>query len=40
MGTYSVPEEIRKMKAVGTIIKVVKGNYYVYTNTRHKDSES
>ena len=40
MGAYTVPEEIRKMKPVGTIIKVVKGNYYVYTNSRHKDQES
>jgi len=40
MGNYSVPEDVRKMKPVGSIIKVVKGNYYVYTNSRHKDTES
>lgn len=40
MGAYAVPEEIRRMKPVGTIVKVVKGGYYVYTNSRHKDPET
>lgn len=40
MGTYTVPEEIRKMKPKGTTVKVVNGSYYVYTNTRHKDEAS
>ncbi len=37
MGAYSVPEEIRKLKPTGTIIKVVKGKYYVYSHSQHKD---
>lgn len=37
MGVYSVPEEIRKLKPTGTIIKVVKGKYYVYSHSQHKD---
>ena len=40
MGDYSVPEEIRKLKPVGTIIKVVKGKYYVYSHTQHKDPDT
>ncbi len=38
MGAYSVPEEIRKLKPTGTIIKVVKGKYYVYSHSQHKDA--
>ncbi len=30
MGKYSVPEEIRKMRPQGTMVKNVKGHYYVY----------
>lgn len=37
MGAYSVPEEIRKLKPTGTSIKVVKGKYYVYSHSQHKD---
>lgn len=37
MGAYSVPEEIRKLKPKGTIVKVVKGKYYVYSHSQHKD---
>ncbi len=40
MGAYSVPEEIRKLKPTGTIIKVVKGKYYVYSHTQHKDPDT
>jgi hypothetical protein len=27
---YSVPQEIRALKPVGTMVKVIRGNYYVY----------
>ena len=37
MGAYSVPEEIRKLKPKGTIVKVISGNYYVYSHSQHKD---
>lgn len=30
MGKYSVPEEIRKMRPTGTMVKNIKGHYYVY----------
>lgn len=30
MGMYSVPDSIRKMKPVGTMVKAIKGRYYVY----------
>ena len=30
MGNYSVPEEIRKMRPPGTMVKNVKGHFYVY----------
>ncbi len=30
MGKYSVPEEIRKFKPKGTMVKVLNGKYYVY----------
>ena len=30
MGKYSVPDEIRKFKPVGTMVKVINGHYYVY----------
>ena len=33
MGNYSVPEEIRKMRPQGTMIKKVKNHYYVYEYT-------
>ena len=37
MGAYSVPQEIRTLKPVGTIVKCIKGKYYVYTHSQHKD---
>lgn len=37
MGAYSVPQEIRALKPVGTIVKCIKGKYYVYTHSQHKD---
>lgn len=40
MGVYSVPEEIRKLKPVGTIVKCIRGKYYVYTHSQHKDPTS
>lgn len=30
MGKYSVPEEIRKQKPKGTMVKLINGGYYVY----------
>ena len=33
MGKYSVPEEIRKMKPKGTMVKVINGKYYVYEHS-------
>ena len=30
MGKYSVPEEIRKMRPSGTMVKNIKGHFYVY----------
>ena len=33
MGNYSVPEEIRKMRPQGTMVKKVKNRYYVYEYT-------
>lgn len=30
MGNYTVPEEIRKMRPLGTTVKNIKGHYYVY----------
>lgn len=36
MGKYSVPEEIRKFKPKGTMVKVINGKYYVYEQTNVK----
>ena len=36
MGDYSVPETIRAMKPRGTIVKRLKGHYYVYTCRNEK----
>lgn len=33
MGNYSVPENIRKMKPQGTMVKKIKNGYYVYNYT-------
>lgn len=33
MGNYTVPEEIRKMRPLGTTVKNIKGHYYVYEYT-------
>lgn len=40
MGTYSVPEEIRRLKPKGTSVKIIKGNYYVYSHSQIKDPET
>ena len=37
MGKYSVPEEIRKHKPKGSVVKLVKNGYYVYGQTNIKD---
>ena len=37
MGSYAVPENIRKQKPKGTMVKVIKGNYYVYEYTNITD---
>lgn len=37
MGEYSVPAEIRALKPKGTIVKRIKGNYYVYSHSQSKD---
>lgn len=39
MGKYSVPENIRKMKPKGTMVKVIHGKYYVYEYFNRKNSE-
>jgi len=33
MGNYAVPEEIRKMRPMGTTVKNIKGHFYVYEYT-------
>lgn len=40
MGDYSVPENIRALKPKGTIIKKIKGNYYVYSHSQVKDEKT
>lgn len=40
MGKYSVPEEIRKLKPKGSVVKVVKDGYYVYSQKNIKDPVS
>ena len=37
MGNYSVPEEIRKQKPKGTMVKNISGHYYVYEYTGYTD---
>ncbi len=37
MGKYEVPEEIRKLKPKGTVIKRLNDKYYVYTQKHIKD---
>lgn len=37
MGKYSVPEEIRKLKPKGSVVKVIKNGYYVYGQKNIKD---
>ena len=39
MGKYSVPEEIRKLKPRGTMVKAISGHYYVYEFKTVRDSE-
>lgn len=36
MGKYAVPEEIRKLKPKGTMVKIINGKYYVYEQTNVK----
>ena len=40
MGNYAVPDEIRSMKPSGTIVKRIRGGYYVYSHSQHKDPET
>lgn len=40
MVSYSVPEEIRRLKPKGTSVKPIKGNYYVYTHSQKNDPET
>lgn len=40
MGNYSVPENIRKLKPTGTMVKVIKGKYYVYEQKHIKDDNN
>lgn len=37
MGQYSVPEEIRKLKPKGTMVKKISGHYYVYEFSNYVD---
>ncbi|MDY0290173.1 MAG: transposase [Sphaerochaeta sp.] len=39
MGDYSVPKDIRDLKPKGTMVKVIKGGYYVYTCTNQKGED-
>jgi len=39
MGNYSVPESIRKQKPIGTMVKVLKGKYYVYEQKHIKEND-
>ena len=39
MGTYSVPKDIRDLKPKGTMVKVIKGGYYVYTCSNQKGED-
>ncbi len=37
MGNYSIPEEIRKQKPKGSVVKLIHGKYYVYEQKNIKD---
>lgn len=39
-GLYAVPENIRKMKPRGTMVKKIKGHYYVYRMQHIKDEKT
>ena len=39
-GLYAVPENIRKMKPRGTMVKKIKGHYYVYGMKCIKDEKT
>ncbi len=39
MGNYSVPEHIRALKPKGTMVKVIKNGYYVYTCSNQKGED-
>jgi hypothetical protein len=38
-GKWAVPEEIRKLKPVGTMVKKFNNRYYVYERTTYKDNK-
>lgn len=38
MGSYSVPEEIRRLKPKGTMVKNISGHYYVYKFSNYTDN--
>lgn len=40
MGNYSIPEEIRKQKPKGSVVKLIGGNYYVYEQKHIKDENT
>ena len=40
MGNYSIPEEIRKQKPTGSVVKLIGGNYYVYEQKHIKDENT
>lgn len=39
MGNYAVPEEIRKLKPKGTMVKAIHGKYYVYEYSCVKEND-
>ena len=39
MGAYSVPKAIRDLKPKGTMVKAIKGGYYVYTCSNRKGED-
>lgn len=40
MGNYSIPEDIRKQKPTGSVVKLIGGNYYVYEQKHIKDENT
>ncbi|MGB4407164.1 MAG: hypothetical protein WBI82_09935 [Sphaerochaeta sp.] len=39
MGTYSVPKDIRDLKPKGTMVKAIRGGYYVYACSNQKGED-